>query len=671
MAIVYSYIRFSSKKQAQGSSLDRQLEGEEWIERNGHTKADIEPLHDLGVSAFRGKNRHVGKLKEFLDLVEAGEVPKGSILLIEHLDRLSREGVYEALPIWLQILNAGVKIAVLKPEEHVYSKEDDPNAAMISIMLPLVYFYLAHVESHRKSRNLIDVWERKRRKARKDKTPLNRRRPSWVSWNEEMEKFELNDGAKAVKFMIQQSIDGHGQRYILKKLHDQFPPIGTSGNWNGSFVQSVLSDRAITGEFQPYKFNDDGDRIKDGLPISDYYPRLIDESEWYRLQASKEERKRAKGPSSQFMNIFDGLLRNAHDGHAMHIQKSRAIRAGEEVPVRRLVSYGAIRQIERTDKVGVPLDQFEQAVLWRLSEIDPADLLPKKRNENTLDDLNQELRGVEQRYQEIERILIDPDSKQKPAALSIGLSKLEQTRTALKAQIERQKIKQSPRASLGQVKSVTQMLAAAKNQDEIHELRTRLRARIASILDVIILKPEKHFGRVWVAVQICFGEQYLGGIKHLAFGPEYLSDSLPIEIDLESRREAQTTLFAEIAKERAEPEAFIFDGVLPKHLGDAAGVWLAIAKSSMAKDSYRVVPSKIHRFVEVLGPKLKVSEITERRWNRWAKSLQVAIDDGSLKPSTARVSYSRAREMVRWFIELDEATSFPSLKKSARAALEP
>ena len=53
MALVYSYIRFSSKKQAKGDSLRRQTEGEEWIEKNGHTKASL-TLHDLGVSAFRG-----------------------------------------------------------------------------------------------------------------------------------------------------------------------------------------------------------------------------------------------------------------------------------------------------------------------------------------------------------------------------------------------------------------------------------------------------------------------------------------------------------------------------------------------------------------------------------------------------------------------------------------
>ena len=40
MALVYSYIRFSTKKQADGDSKRRQIEmGEEWIARTGHTAA--------------------------------------------------------------------------------------------------------------------------------------------------------------------------------------------------------------------------------------------------------------------------------------------------------------------------------------------------------------------------------------------------------------------------------------------------------------------------------------------------------------------------------------------------------------------------------------------------------------------------------------------------------
>ncbi len=45
---------------------------------------------DLGVSAYDRSNLERGALGLFLEAVEAGKVPKGSILLVEAFDRLTR-----------------------------------------------------------------------------------------------------------------------------------------------------------------------------------------------------------------------------------------------------------------------------------------------------------------------------------------------------------------------------------------------------------------------------------------------------------------------------------------------------------------------------------------------------------------------------------------------------
>ena len=44
---------------------------------------------DLGVSAFRSKNSKTGALRAFLKAVEEGDIPRGSFLLVESLDRLT------------------------------------------------------------------------------------------------------------------------------------------------------------------------------------------------------------------------------------------------------------------------------------------------------------------------------------------------------------------------------------------------------------------------------------------------------------------------------------------------------------------------------------------------------------------------------------------------------
>ena len=45
-------------------------------------------FRDLGVSSFRGDNRKRGDLKLFIRALEAGELVKGAVLILEDFDRL-------------------------------------------------------------------------------------------------------------------------------------------------------------------------------------------------------------------------------------------------------------------------------------------------------------------------------------------------------------------------------------------------------------------------------------------------------------------------------------------------------------------------------------------------------------------------------------------------------
>src|SRR3954463_6438548 len=92
--VAYSYVRFSTPDQAKGDSLRRQTEAAAaWCERNGVRLDTSLTLPDLGTSAFRGRHhrddRHA--LGAFIRLAESGRVPEGSYLIIERLDRLTRE----------------------------------------------------------------------------------------------------------------------------------------------------------------------------------------------------------------------------------------------------------------------------------------------------------------------------------------------------------------------------------------------------------------------------------------------------------------------------------------------------------------------------------------------------------------------------------------------------
>ena len=90
----YSYLRFSTTEQLKGDSLRRQTQAARaYADTHGLDLDEALTFRDLGVSAFKGKNVAEGALGAFLQAVDAGRVPPGSWLLVENLDRLSRDKV--------------------------------------------------------------------------------------------------------------------------------------------------------------------------------------------------------------------------------------------------------------------------------------------------------------------------------------------------------------------------------------------------------------------------------------------------------------------------------------------------------------------------------------------------------------------------------------------------
>ena len=74
------------------------------------------------MSAFRGANAKVGALAEFLEVIRIGRVLRGSVIIIESIDRLSRNEVGEALQLFISILNSGVSIVTREPRR-TYSQD--------------------------------------------------------------------------------------------------------------------------------------------------------------------------------------------------------------------------------------------------------------------------------------------------------------------------------------------------------------------------------------------------------------------------------------------------------------------------------------------------------------------------------------------------------------------
>src|SRR5206468_12624942 len=117
---------------AEGDSLRRQTEAAaEWCLKNDVRFDETVTLRDLGKSAYTGahrKNPDRHALAAFLKLVESGKVPRGSYLVIEALDRLTREHIRPALTLLLNLIDQGIRVVQLRPVEAVYDEDVEPTA---------------------------------------------------------------------------------------------------------------------------------------------------------------------------------------------------------------------------------------------------------------------------------------------------------------------------------------------------------------------------------------------------------------------------------------------------------------------------------------------------------------------------------------------------------------
>ena len=172
MAKALSYIRFSTPGQKLGDSLRRQTERTAAYCVEHGLDLD-ETLRDEGVSGFRGK--HVGRrgaLGRFLARVKAGEIPRGSVLIVEAFDRLSRQTPREALAQFLDLINAGIVVVTLIDGQQFDKTTVDANVGQIFLSIGLMLG--AHSESKTKSDRVRASWGARREK-------ITRMIPAWLA----------------------------------------------------------------------------------------------------------------------------------------------------------------------------------------------------------------------------------------------------------------------------------------------------------------------------------------------------------------------------------------------------------------------------------------------------------------------------------------------------------
>jgi DNA invertase Pin-like site-specific DNA recombinase len=283
----YSYLRMSTDLQQKGDSRRRQLEASRaYAEANGLELAQGAELEDIGISAFKGDNVREGALGKFLEAVRSGKVRPGSYLIVESLDRLSRQQVLAAQSLFLSIIQAGINLVTLTDGKVYKAGEVD----LADLITSLVIMSRAHEESATKSLRIAAAWKNKRTEAAALK-PMTKWCPAWLRLLPDRGGYEpIPDRVDIVRQIFNDTAEGVGMYSIASRLNKaDLPTFGPSNGWHQSYIAKILANRAVLGEFQPHT-RIDGKRVPHGDPVRAYYPTIIDDELFYRAQLGKAQR---------------------------------------------------------------------------------------------------------------------------------------------------------------------------------------------------------------------------------------------------------------------------------------------------------------------------------------------------------------------------------------------
>lgn len=498
----YSYIRMSTPEQLKGDSLRRQLaRTRHYAEANSLEL--IDSFDDLGVSGYRGQNGELGALARFKALVEQGDIEKESFLIVESMDRLSRQKVMDAFLQLASIVKSGITLVTLD-DNQVYSKQTI-DAESIKLYIALGAMARAHEESRRKSDLLSHTWIEKRRRLRESGVVLTRRVPAWLSADQVRNEITvIPERAEIVREIFAMTRDGYGTYSIAHRFNKLgMRPWSTRKNavWRESYIKKILLSRAVLGEFQPHTQRVDENRkgtlVPDGESIPDYYPAIISH-QLFQEAASAIDTRRRKGKGRKgksYANLFTGVLRCHCSAGMRYVNKGPMPKGGTYLRCSVALAGGGCKA--RAFRYPI----IEERILHAIETLDVSKVMGGQTRRQRLAEIEHErsmlqvdLDGVDKKEDRILHAIKTMDGIH-VGALTNELHKLEKQKRELRLGIDsinleiNELLTINPAARKQVIAELLEHVRLDSGPEEAEKTRRALASELLRLIDKITIKP--------------------------------------------------------------------------------------------------------------------------------------------------------------------------------------
>lgn len=415
-----SYLRVSTAAQTKEGETGIKRQQQAWAQwlADHPGYRDAGTFKDLGVSGRR-KHRTIGALSQLLEKAEAGEIQKGTCLVVESVTRLTRDKEADALELLLKLFRLGLTLS--------FTEKKYGNGAILTSETHGVWTTLVNrveasaFEYEEKSLRSQGYWDERREQIaagelsgafQARRKGIREAYPFWLDFDPKANKgrgaFRLNKHKRLV-LRIFKLAEEMGSTAIARKLGEEgFRSVDARSGGkvlSPADVRGVLINRAVLGEWQS---RGAGNRPI-GDPVPGVFPPVVTEAEFLAVHQAMAKRGGQKGAkaTTRLINLFQGASYCFHCGSVVGVRPGNKRPSGGRYHYLRCRGHDADPSSCTFDGKRLGVSYSDEELLDKLSAIRWESLLKKTKAEATIDKARELVINAEQAMNDARALLIN------------------------------------------------------------------------------------------------------------------------------------------------------------------------------------------------------------------------------------------------------------------------
>ena len=194
---------------------------------------------------------------------QAGDIAQGSVLIVERLDRFSRNYVDLVLNAFLDLMHAGIELYSCVDQTHYTLADIRKDKYLLHRLLDHIAF--ANEYSTSMSDKISKAFKIRRADAASGKKiNLGSWQPRWIDFHGSKGQegtFTFNKYAETVKRIVLDYISGKSMNKIANALIAENVATAQGGKWGSGTIENILHNQALTGTITIKK-----------VKLENYYP---------------------------------------------------------------------------------------------------------------------------------------------------------------------------------------------------------------------------------------------------------------------------------------------------------------------------------------------------------------------------------------------------------------